>query len=574
MGSVDRATLIRVARGEEPADLALDGARVVNVLSGELYQAEVAIHQGWVVGLGDRYEARERVDLGGLTLVPGFIEGHIHIESTMLSVPEFARAVLAHGTTTAIVDPHELANVLGAEGVRMVLRWARQVPLELHVQLPSCVPASPFESAGAVLDAAALRDLVGEPGVLGLGELMNFPGVLAGDPDLLAKTLLFGLDGHVDGHAPGLRGRDLSAYLLAGARTDHESTTIAEAEEKLRKGMWLLVREGSTERNLHDLLPLLRRLRPARAAFSSDDVTPNHLLRVGHLDATLRQAVAGGLDPITALRMATIQAAQCFGLPRRGAIAPGFAADLVAVEDLRKFRARLVYKAGRLVARDGVVTVRLPAPEAMGGDGTMHLPALDPGSFRLEGREGPTHVIGIVPGQVVTEHLVLPAPYHSGELIADPARDIAKLAVIERHGGRGGIGLGLVRGLGLREGAIASTVAHDAHNVVVAGMNDVDMLFAARRLGETGGGVVVVADGEIRAELALPIAGLLSPLPIAEVAGRLDALDAAAQALGSRLEHPLMTLSFLALSVIPALKLTDQGLVDVERFTRIDLQDR
>ncbi len=572
---MDRATLIRVARGEEPADLALAGAQVVNVLSGEIYQADVAIHQGWVVGLGDRYQARERaVDLRGLTLVPGFIEGHIHIESTMLSVPEFARAVLAHGTTTAIVDPHELANVLGAEGVRMVLRWARQVPLEIHVQLPSCVPASSFESAGAVLDAAALRELVDEPGVLGLGELMNFPGALAGDPDLLAKTMLFGPDGHVDGHAPGLRGRDLSAYLLAGARTDHESTTAEEAEEKLRKGMWLLVREGSTERNLHDLLPLLRRLHPARAAFSSDDVTPNHLLRVGHLDATLRQAVAGGLEPITALRMATIQAAQCFGLPRRGAIAPGFAADLVAVEDPREFRAQLVYKTGRLVARAGVVTATLPVPEAMGGESTMHLPALDGGSFRLEGCEGLAHVIGIVPGQVVTEHLVLPAPYHAGELIADPARDIAKLAVIERHGGRGGIGLGLVRGLGLREGAIASTVAHDAHNVVVAGMNDDDMLFAARRLGEIGGGVVVVSGGEIRAELALPIAGLLSPLPIAEVAGRLDALDAAAQALGSRLEHPLMTLSFLALSVIPSLKLTDQGLVDVERFARIDLQDR
>ena len=561
-------TLIRVARGEEPADLALAGAQVVNVLSGEIYQADVAIHQGWVVGLGDRYEARERLDLRGLILAPGFIESHIHIESTMLSVPEFARAVLAHGTTTAIVDPHELANVLGAKGVRMVLRWARQVPLEIHVQLPSCVPASSFESAGAVLDAAALRELVDEPGVLGLGELMNFPGAVAGDPDLLAKTMLFGPDGHVDGHAPGLRGRDLSAYLLAGARTDHESTTVEEAEEKLRKGMWLLVREGSTERNLHDLLPLLRRSRPARAAFSSDDVTPNHLLRVGHLDATLRQAVAGGLDPITALRMATIQAAQCFGLPRRGAIAPGFAADIVAVEDLREFRVRQVYKAGRLVARDGVTTVPLPATESTGGEGTMHLPPLDVGSFRLEGREGLAHVIGIVPGQVVTEHLVLPASYRAGELTADPGRDIAKLAVIERHGGRGGIGLGLVRGLGLRTGAIASTVAHDAHNLVVAGMRDDDMLFAARRLDEIGGGVVVVADGRVLAELALPIAGLLSPLPIAEVAGRLDALDAAARALGSRLEHPLMTLSFLALSVIPSLKLTDQGLVDVERFAR------
>ncbi|MGH2345291.1 MAG: adenine deaminase, partial [Chloroflexota bacterium] len=566
---MDRATLIRVARGEEPADLVLEGAQVVNVLSGEIYKADVAVHQGWVVGLGDRYEASARVDLRGLTLTPGFIEGHIHIESTMLSVPEFARAVLARGTTTAIVDPHELANVLGAEGVRMVLRWARQTPLEIHVQLPSCVPASPFESAGATLDAAALRELVDEPGVLGLGELMNFPGTLACDPDLLAKTLLFGPDGYVDGHAPGLRGRDLSAYLVAGARTDHESTMLDEAEEKLRKGMWLLVREGSTEHNLHDLLPLLCRLRPSRAAFSSDDITPNHLLHTGHLDATLRQAVAGGLDPITALRMACIQAAQCFGLTRRGAIAPGFAADLVVVEDLREFRVRQVYKAGRLVARDGTVTVPLPSVDAMGGERTMHLPPLDRRSFRLEGHVGPAHVIGIVPEQVVTEHLILPAPYRAGELTADPERDIAKLAVIERHGGTGRIGLGLVRGLGLREGAIASTVAHDAHNLVVAGMNDDDMLLAARRLGETGGGVVVVSGGAVRTELALPIAGLLSPLPIAEVADCLDALDAAAQSLGSKLEHPLMTLSFLALSVSPALKLTDQGLIDVERFERI-----
>ncbi|HVA89895.1 MAG TPA: adenine deaminase [Chloroflexota bacterium] len=570
---MDRAALIRVARGEEPADLLLEGAEIVNVLSGEIYPADVAIHQGWIVGLGDRYEAKSRVDMRGLTLLPGLIEGHIHIESTMLSVPEFARAVLARGTTTAIVDPHELANVLGLEGIRMVLRWARQVPLEIHVQLPSCVPASPFETAGAVLDAAALRVLVGEAGILGLGELMNFPGALAGDPDLLAKAGLFGPDGHVDGHAPGVRGRDLSAYVVAGPRTDHESVSEAEAEEKLRKGMWLLVREGSTERNLHELLPLIRRLRPARAAFCSDDITPNHLLREGHLDAILRQSVAGGLDPITAVRMATIQTAQCFGLPRRGAIAPGYAADLVAVDDLHHFRAAYVYKMGRLVARDGQVMTPLPVPDTAGSDHTVYLPPLNRHAFRLRGHEGDARVIGIIPGQIVTEDLLLPAPHRDGELVADPERDIAKLAVIERHGGGGRIGIGLVRGLGLRAGALASTVAHDAHNVVVAGMNDEDMIFAAQHLGHTGGGVVVVAGGEVRAELPLPIAGLLSPLPIAEIAARLDALDEMARALGSTLAHPLMTLSFLALSVIPALKLTDQGLVDVERFALALIQD-
>jgi len=570
---MDRAALIRAARGEESVDLLLEGAEIVNVLSGEIYPADVAIHQGWIVGVGDRYEAKARVDMRGLTLLPGLIEGHIHIESTMLSVPEFARAVLARGTTTAIVDPHELANVLGLEGIRMVLRWARQVPLEIHVQLPSCVPASPFETAAAILDAAALRTLVGEVGVLGLGELMNFPGALAGDPDLLAKAGLFGPEGHVDGHAPGVRGRDLSAYLVAGPRTDHESVAEAEAEEKLRKGMWLLIREGSTERNLHELLPLIRRLRPARAAFCSDDITANHLLREGHLDAILRQSVAGGLDPITAVRMATIQTAECFGLARRGAIAPGYAADLVAVEDLRRFRAVSVYKMGRLVAREGQVVTPLPVPDTAGSDHTMHLPRIDHHAFRLRGRAGDARVIGIIPGQIVTENLLLPAPHRGGELVADPDRDIAKLAVIERHGGRGRIGLGLVRGLGLRAGAMASTVAHDAHNLVVAGMNDEDMLFAARHLGQTGGGVAVVAGGEVLADLPLPIAGLLSPLPIAEVASRSDTLDEMARTLGSTLEHPLMTLSFLALSVIPSLKLTDQGLLDVERFTLTAIQE-
>ena len=570
---MDRAELIRVARGEEPADLALRGAAVVNVLSGEVYQADVAIHHGLVVGLGDRYEAREEVDLRGLTLIPGLIEGHVHIESTMLSVPEFARAVLVRGTTTAVVDPHELANVLGLDGVRIVLQWAKEVPLEIHVQLPSCVPASPFESAAATLDAATLRALVGEPGVLGLGELMNFPGTLACDPDLLAKAALFGPDGHVDGHAPGLRGRDLSAYIVAGARTDHESVTAEEAEEKLRKGMWLLVREGSTERNLHDLLPVIRRLQPSRALFCSDDITPNHLLRVGHLDAVLRQAVAGGLNPIQAVRMATIQSAQCFALSRRGAIAPGFLADIVAVEDLHEYCVRLVYKAGRLIARDGAMMAPLPGPDLAGSVDTMHTPPLRLESFRLPGREGVARVIGVISGQVVTEHLSLPAPYRDGELVADPARDIAKLAVIERHGGSARIGLGLVHGLGLRSGAVASTVAHDAHNLVVAGMSDQAMLLAARHVSASGGGVAVVDDGAVHADLPLPIAGLLSPLPIAEVAARLDGLDAAAQALGSRLEHPLMTLSFLALSVIPALKLTDQGLLDVERFILVPVQE-
>jgi adenine deaminase len=570
---MDRTTLIRAAQGRQPVDTLLANASIVNVFTGEIYVADVAIHGGLIVGVGDHYEAIERVDLQGLTLIPGLIEGHIHIESTMLSVPEFARVVLAHGTTSAIVDPHELANVLGLDGVRMVLRQARQVPLDVHVMLPACVPASPFESAASCLDAAALGTLAGEPGVLGLGELMNFPGVLAGDGDLLAKAALFGPDGHVDGHAPELRGRDLSAYIVAGPRTDHEATTAEEAEEKLRKGLWLMVREGSTERNLRDLLPVIRRLHPPRSLFVSDDITPNHLLEQGHLDAVLRQAVALGLDPVQAVRMVTLHPAQCFGLSRRGAIGPGFAADLAVVDDLQNFVVRRVYKDGKLVARDGAVTVASSPPVLDGAPGPLRTPPLSRHSFRLPGSAGMARVIDVVPGQIVTGHALLPAPYRDGELMADPARDVAKLAVIERHGGSGRIGLGLVRGFGLRSGALASSVAHDAHNLVVVGMSDAEMLLAAQHVIETGGGVTVVAGNVVAADLPLPIAGLLSPLPIAEVAARLDALDAAASALGSPLEHPLMTLSFLALSVIPALKLTDQGLVDVERFQIVPVQD-
>lgn len=569
---MNRAELIRVARGQEPADLVLAGADIVNVFTGEIYRADVAVHGGSIVGVGESYEGRERVDLSGLTLIPGLIEGHIHIESTMLSVPEFTRAVLPRGTTTAIVDPHELANVLGLDGVRLMLEWARAMPMDIRVMLPSCVPASPFEGAAAVLDAPALASLVAAPGVLGLGELMNFPGTLSGDADLLAKAALFGPDGHVDGHAPGVRGRDLSAYIVAGPRTDHESTTAAEAEEKLRKGMWLMVREGSTERNLRDLLPVIQRLRPPRSLFVSDDVTPNHLLEHGHIDGILRQAVALGLDPVQAVRMATIQAAQCFGISRRGAIAPGHAADLVAVENLRTFQARRVYKDGVLVAADGALIAPLASGTAAAGRGTMRAPALTASSFRLRSGDGPAHVIGVIPGQIVTEHLHLAAPMRDGYLEADPARDIAKLAVIERHGNSGRIALGLVKGFGLRAGALASSVAHDAHNLVVVGMSDEEMLLAAQRVIAQDGGVVAVAGQAIHAELALPIAGLLSPLPIGEVAERLDALDAAAAALGCTLDHPLMTLSFLALSVIPSLKLTDAGLLDVQRFALLGVQ--
>ncbi len=584
---------IQVARGELPADLVLHNAQLVNVCSGECYPADIAIFDGRVVGVSERrtdgtveegYEGHEERDLQGRWLVPGLIDGHMHIESTMLVLPEFARIVTPRGVTSVMLDPHEFANVMGIEGIRYVLESGRGLPLSAYIMLSSCVPASSYESPYRVLMADDLLPLLSDERVLGLAEMMNMPGMLHGDEQVLAKidaALRHGLV--VDGHAPGLVGRDLCAYAASGVMSDHECTTREEARQRIRLGMWLMIREGSAARNLDTLLPLVKELHPPRVFFVTDDRDPQDLMTRGHMDSMVRRAIKLGLDAVEAVRLASYNTAQYFRLYDRGAIAPGFVADLVVLDDLDTFKVESVYKDGVLVAQNGQLLVNVPSAAVMGVETdiamrevevtkTVHIGRVSESDLRIPGKSGLVEVVGIEPGQITTKHLHVEAPISAGEIVADPDRDLLKLVVIERHHASGRVGLGLVKGFGLKQGAIASSVAHDAHNLVIAGANDSDILQAARTLEEMGGGFACVVNGEVRARVALPLGGLVSPLPADELVQQLRALDAVAAELGCTLEYPCMTLSFLSLSVIPALKLTDQGLVDVEAFTLLPLQ--
>jgi adenine deaminase len=499
----------------------------------------------------------------------------MHIESTMLLLSEFTRIVTPRGITAVMLDPHEFANVLGVEGIRYVLESGRGLPLSAYVMLSSCVPASAYESPYRVLMADDLLPLLEDERVLGLAEMMNMPGVLQGDEQVLAKIVATQRHGLVvDGHAPGLSGHDLCAYATAGVMSDHECTTLEEARQRIRLGMWLMIREGSAARNLDALLPLVKELHPPRVFFVTDDRDPQDLTTRGHIDSMVRHAIELGLDAVEAIRLASYNTAQYFRLYDRGAVAPGFVADLVVLDDLNTFQVESVYKDGALVAQNGTLLVDIPsAPSAFTNiTGTVHMGDIRVDDLRMKGEPGLVEVVGIEPGQITTKHLQEEAPIRDGEIVADPARDLLKLVVIERHHASGRVGLGLVKGFGLRKGAIASSVAHDAHNLVIAGVDDSDILLAARTLEAIGGGFICVVDGEVRACVPLPYGGLVSPLPASELVQQLLVLDAAAAELGCTLEHPCMTLSFLSLSVIPALKLTDQGIIDVETFTLLPLQ--
>jgi adenine deaminase len=566
---------IRVARGEEPGDLILRNGQLVNVCSGEIYPADIVIVEGTIAAIGEpgQYEAREARDMGGRFLAPGLIDGHMHIESTMMTLAQFAQVVVPHGTTTVIIDPHEYANVLGVEGIRYALASGRNLPLTVYAVLSSCVPASPLESPRQALSAADLLPLLEDDRVLGLAEMMDVPGVLHADPQVLAKIEATRARRRVvDGHAPGVRGRDLNAYASAGIMSDHESTTIEEAREKLRLGMWLMVREGSAARNLETLLPLIKELNPPRACFVTDDRDPVDLVKRGHIDSMVRMAIAGGLSPMQALRMASLNTAQYFRLDDRGAIVPGYVADLLVIGDLERFDIQEVYKDGALVAQAGKALFTAPATESAVADGTVHTGTIRPEQLRIPGHPGAVAVIGIEPGQITTLHLTEAAPLADGQLVPDVSRDLLKLVVVERHHASGRVGLALVKGFGLKRGAIASTVAHDAHNLVIAGTNDADILRAIEAINELGGGFALVVDGQLRASVPLPLGGLVSPLPVDELVRQLQTLDTAAAELGCTLEHPFMTLSFLSLSVIPSLKLTDQGLIDVAAAQVVPLQ--
>jgi len=568
----DRSRLLAVARGDEPPDLVVEGARVFSAFTKEWLDVQVAIADGRIAGLAESYAGGERLDGRGRFLVPGFIDAHVHVESSLLTVDQFARAVLPHGTTAIVSDPHEIANVLGSDGVHWMLDVAAHVPLEMFVMASSCVPASGFESPRRMLTPGDMEGILRRSHALGVAEMMNFPGVIAGDPAELAKLRVRGAT-HADGHAPGVRGAALDAYVAAGIRSDHEATTVEEALEKRRKGMWVLLREASGARNLRALLPLIRAYGPEHCAFCTDDREPEVLVREGHLDQMCRVAVAEGVAPEDALLLATLHPARAHGLPELGAIAPGYGADLVLLEDLVDFRPVVVLKDGEVVVRDGVVRPFTVPEIPLWVRQTVHSAPLAAPDLAMPAEgDGEVRVIEIVPDQLVTVARVELPTVRDGLVVADPARDIAKIAVVERHHATGRIGRGLVRGFGLRAGAFASTVAHDAHNIVVVGMDDDDMARCVARLQALGGGLVVAAGGEVRGELALPVAGLLSDQPVEAVVQRAEALRTLLSELGVGLESPFMTLSFLALSVIPALKLTDRGLVDVERFALVPLE--
>jgi adenine deaminase len=535
---------------------------VLSVFTREWLDTDVAIVGEEIVGLGS-YQGREVIDGKGGWLAPGFIDAHLHIESSKLMVDEFARAVLPNGTTTVVADPHELANVLGAEGVHWLLDASEGLPLEVYVMVPSCVPASSFESPRAPLTVEQMADLLKRKRVIGVAEMMNYPGVIAGLPGELAKVAL---SRHVDGHAPGVSGRDLNAYVAAGIRSDHEATSYEEALEKRRLGMGILIREASIARNLVDLLQLVKQFGPENCCFCTDDREPNFIVEEGHLNQMVRVAVEHGIRPEDALTMASHNAALQHGLQHLGAIAPGYQADLLLLDDLAGFKPRLVLKGGRPF--DKVEAV--PVPEWVRH--SMNAAPVTAASFRVNGSGRLLRVIRVIPSQLLSGAELMEPAVRDGELVADPERDLVKIAVVERHHATGRVGLGFATAVGLKRGAFASTVAHDAHNVVVLGVDDADMSACVTRLGEIGGGIVVAEGGRVVAELPLPIAGLMSDRPLAEVHRRLTAMERMLLDMGVTIRAPFMTMSFLALSVIPDLKITDRGLVDVRRFQIVPLE--
>jgi adenine deaminase len=548
---------------------------VVNVFSGEVYAANVAIADEWIAGVGKEYEeGKEVLDLGGLFLLPGLINGHLHLESSLLTPAEYARLALAHGTTTIVLDPHEIANVLGLPGIQALIDSSEALPLDFFFMAPSCVPATPLETAGAFIPSSDVDKLLKNKRVIGLAEMMNVPGVLRKDPEVLKKIQAARKKGKaIDGHAPLLSGKNLNAYIASGNESDHESTSKEEAEEKLRLGMWLMIRQGSAAKNLRDLLPAVTPQNKNRCLFVLDDQEPRDLIQKGEIDQLLREAVALGLDPVAAVQMATFNPSERFALRDRGAIAPGRRADLAAVSDLHEFKVSLTLKDGKIVAREGrsyPLFHTLFDPRVFQ---TFKMKPLNEASFHLSLAAEKAWVIGVLPDQILTRKLSLPVKKDpQGTVVSDPQADILKIAVIERHKASGNIGLGLVKGFGLKRGALATSVAHDSHNLVVVGASDEEMRKAAEEVEKMQGGFVIVDQGAVKTSLPLPFAGLISVETAETVSSQMENLTQAAREMGVILDNPFLTLSFLTLPVIPELKLTDKGLVDVSEFRIIPLE--
>jgi len=566
---MDPRRLLAAARGDESSDLLLENARLLNVFSAEIYETAIAISGSRIAGLGPGYRAKRSLDLEGRFVAPGLIDAHVHIESSMVPPRAFARMVLPRGVTTVVADPHEIANVRGLEGIRFMLASARQSPLSFFFTAPSCVPASHLETSGARLDASDLASLLREPEIIGLAEVMNFPGVIKGDDEVLAKIEAF--DGRViDGHCPRLTGLSLNAYAAAGIGSDHESTAITEAREKLRLGMTVFLREGTAARNLRNLVPLITKDNERRLCLCTDDRHCQDLLDEGSIDYMIRVAIAEGIDPMTAFRMASLNASEYFRLHDRGAVAPGRRADLVVFSDLESPSFEMVFKDGALVARDGKLLDDGESDLETGWASGLNVRWSDI-DFAVAARGRRLRVIGCTPGELVTEDLTMEAAIENGNAVADTGRDLLKMAVIERHHATGNVGTGFVKGLGLSRGAIAGTVAHDHHNLVVIGCDDESMRTAVEAVAEAGGGQAAAEKDRVLARVALPIAGLMSSRPASAVGDDVRSLKRAAKSLGSPAPDPFTTMSFLALEVVPFLKLTDLGLVDVEKFEIVPL---
>ena len=561
--------LIAVARGDAPAHLVLRGGQLVNMLSGEVYPAEVAIFRRRIAGVSTTsgaYRGEAEIDLAGEYIARGFIDGHLHIESSLIVPAEFASAVLPCGTTSVVADPHEIANVHGIEGIRFMLDASEGLPLNVWVMLSSCVPATSMETSGARLCADDLAPLLGHPRVLGIAEMMNYPGVVAGIDDMAQKVVLGHISGvRVDGHSPLLGGLALQAYISAGIASDHESVSVGEALEKLRAGMHVLIREGSTARNLDALLPVVNERTARFCSFATDDKQPDDLAREGHIDHCVRRAIVGGVDPVTAIQMASINTARHYGLNDLGAVAPGYRADLVTFPDLREPRVTRTYAGGKLVAQGGTMVNRCYT-SGKAPTNAMHVSDLHLERFSIPAEGNHARAIVALPNQIVTRRKVVEVSQEGGYVVVDPKRDILKIAVVERHRGTGNVGLGLVKGFGLNSGALASSIAHDSHNVVVIGAMDAEMLLAAQTVLGMGGGICAVQGDAVLAQLPLPVAGLMSDQPWERVREGMQSLLHAAYSLGCPLDNPYMAMAFLALPVIPQLKLTDLGLVDVVEF--------
>lgn len=566
--------LINAARGIEKADLVIKNANIVNVLSEEIHKGDIAIKDGMIAGIGENYSGEKEIDVNGAYVTPSFIDGHVHLESSMMLPKEFAKVVLPAGTTTVIIDPHEISNVLGLHGISFMHEAVKNLPIDVYTMLPSCVPATPFETSGFDLNSYDLSLLIDKPWVLGIAEMMNFPGVLNLDKNVMAKLELAKSRGKcIDGHAPYLRGKDLCAYIASGVKSDHECTTPDEAIEKLRLGMYVMIREGTAAKDLDALIPVLKNCNTRKCIFVTDDRHPADLKE--HINGMVRRAVEAGVNPVKAVQIASLNTAEYFGLKNLGAIAPGYKADLLILPDLKSFKPDVVIKNGQVVAQDGKLTTEMSDCDSLSMRNSVNVRWITPYDFMIptsvDLESAKVNAIEVVPHQLITKSVISEVNVIDGNAVSNVENDTLKICVIERHRATGNIGKGFVKGFNLKCGAIASTVAHDSHNMIVVGTNDEDMYKAAVALIKCQGGKVVVKDGEIISELSLPIAGLISDKDFDYVVGKCEELNKVAHSIGCKLEDPFMTMGFLSLPVIPELKITDKGVFDTSKFDFVDV---